>query len=245
MESLANSTYSNFENIRNSSNTDKILNSLNIQPKDYMMLIYNLTEDLTKRGFSVDDKVRSVSGEKFLYVFQILTENGICYTASNHVARNMSTAILLERRDPYPERNDSIIEVRKVNIFEGDVNVNFLGFDTAVTSYFHSSYETMNIARGLGWTLESFDFDVQAVDIITSDQFRDDTFISQRGCRFPSESNLTHYKYYTKQLCYSECRLNLVMKHCGCIPHFYPNKSELAEFNNIKKVSFQISFFSR
>jgi acid-sensing ion channel, other len=225
MESLANSTYSNFQNIKNSSNTDNILKQIDIHPKDYMMLIYNLTEDLTKRGTSLDDNVRSVSGEKFLYVFQVLTENGICYSTTNHVARSISTASLLQGKDPFPDKNDSITEVRKVNIFEGDVNVNFLGFSTDVQSYFHSSYEILNVARGLGWTNESYDFDVQAVDIITSDQFRDTTFISQRGCRFPSESNLTHYKYYSKQLCFSECRLNLVMKHCGCIPHFYPNRS--------------------
>lgn len=193
------------------------------------MLIYNLTEDLTKRGNTMDEKVRCNSNNKFLGVYQVLTENGICYSAANNVAKNISTAWLLESKVPIREKsygNDSeFSEVKRVNIFEGDTNVNFIGFSSAVNSYFHSSFEILNVARGLGWTVDSYDFDVDSVDIVTSDQFRQDTFISQRGCRFPEESNLTHYRYYTRRLCFSECRIQLAMKYCGCIPHFYPNKS--------------------
>lgn len=58
------------------------------------------------------------------------------------------------------------------------------------------------------------------------------TSISQRQCRFNSESNLTHYPIYTRGLCLQECRLNMVYKQCGCIPHFYPNRSKLFELFN-------------
>lgn len=194
-----------------------------------MMLIYKLTEDLTKRNGSLDEKVRCIANNKFLGVYQVLTENGICYSAANNVAKNISTSWLLENK--YPIRAESygddseFSEVKTVNMFEGDTNINFIGFFSAVNSYFHSSFEILNVARGHGWTVDSYDCDVDSVDIVTSDQFRTSTFISQRGCRFPWESNLTHYQYYTRRLCFSECRINLAMKYCGCIPHFYPNRS--------------------
>lgn len=53
------------------------------------------------------------------------------------------------------------------------------------------------------------------------------TTVAQRNCRFPHESNLKHFEIYTKSFCMQECRLNLVYKKCKCIPHFYPNRSEL------------------
>lgn len=52
-----------------------------------------------------------------------------------------------------------------------------------------------------------------------------DTSVSQRRCRFNSESNLIHYPHtYTRGLCLQECRLELVYQYCRCIPHFYPNR---------------------
>lgn len=84
----------------------------------------------------------------------------------------------------------------------------------------------MNIARPINYTKEAVEFEAYSIEIITTKQFREDTFISQRGCRFHSESNLTHYKVYSKHICLSECRANIAMDRCGCIPYFYPNKSE-------------------
>ena len=54
--------------------------------------------------------------------------------------------------------------------------------------------------------------------------------VEQRKCRFQHESNLTHYHVYTRNICYQECRLNLVYRTCKCIPHFYPNRSKSIGF---------------
>lgn len=113
------------------------------------------------------------------------------------------------------------------NLFDGDMSYSFIGFPSAIVIYLHSPYEIMNIARSIAYTNEAFEFEVLSIEIITTKQFRDETFISQRGCRFHSESNLTHFKFYSKLLCQSECRINLAMKHCGCIPYFYPNLGEI------------------
>ncbi|XP_062551534.1 sodium channel protein Nach [Armigeres subalbatus] len=141
IESLANSTYMNFENIKGSSNVDRILSMLRIAPKDYMVLIANLTKDLTRRDHQ-ELRVRNQNNLEYIRSDQTLTEYGICYTTNSFIARNLTTR---------------------------------------------------------------------------------DTTVAQRGCRFFSESNLTHYSIYTKGICLQECRLNIAYQHCGCIPHFYPN----------------------
>lgn len=69
-----------------------------------------------------------------------------------------------------------------------------------------------------------------------------DTTVRQRHCRFVTESNLTHFKIYSRGLCMQECRLNLVYRLCGCIPHFYPNQSCL--FNSISTFAFCSNNFS-
>lgn len=63
--------------------------------------------------------------------------------------------------------------------------------------------------------------------VIFCNKFIRDTSIAQRRCRFKSESNLTHFPIYTRGLFMQECRLELVYELCGCIPHFYPNRSKL------------------
>lgn len=230
LESLANSTFINFEDIKNTSKTDAILNRLQVKPKDYLRLIYTLTEDLTRKTGNVELKVRNVNNMEFIRATQVLTEYGICYTTNNLLALNLSTALLLENKilpeDPFYKKT-RLHDVRFGNLFDGDMTYSFIGFPSAITIYLHSPYETMNIARSIGYTNEAYEFEAYSIEIITTKDFRQDTFISQRGCRFHSESNLTHYKVYSKLLCQSECRLNIAFSHCGCIPYFYPNNCEL------------------
>ena len=174
-------------------------------------------------------KVRNVNNLDFIRSSQILTEYGICYTTNNFLAVNLSTSVVLDNEplkdDPFYKKS-VVHDVRFGNLFDGDMTYSFIGFPSAVTIYVHSPYDTMNIARSIGYTAEAYEFDAHSTEIITTEQFKDDTFISQRGCRFHSESNLTHYKVYSKMLCQSECRLNLAMKYCKCIPWFYPNKGK-------------------
>lgn len=64
--------------------------SLKIDPKDYMSLIYEMT--LEKVRYTDDDqKVRAFSNLNNIRTEQILTEQGICYVANNFLALNLST----------------------------------------------------------------------------------------------------------------------------------------------------------
>ncbi|XP_021701414.1 uncharacterized protein LOC5573493 isoform X1 [Aedes aegypti] len=97
IESLANSTYMNFENIKGTANVDRILSMLRIAPKDYMILIANLTQDLTRR----DDhelRVRSQNNLEYIRSDQTLTEYGICYTTNSFIARNLTTRFSITAR---------------------------------------------------------------------------------------------------------------------------------------------------
>lgn len=248
LESLANSTYFNFQNIKSTSKTDEILQRLRIRPADYLRLIRNLTEDLTYRTGNYELKVRNVNNMEFIRATQILTEYGICYTTNSLLALNLSMSLLMDNKlppsDPFFKKY-YLHDVRFGNLFDGDMTYrlqkfsllnlkvlisreffSFIGFPSPITIYLHSPYEMMNIARSIGYTKEAYEFEAFSIEIITTKQFREDTFISQRGCRFHRESNLTHFKVYSKLLCQSECRLNLAMKRCGCVPYFYPNYSK-------------------
>jgi acid-sensing ion channel, other len=232
LESLANSSYVNFENIKDTPRTEEILTKLKIKPENYMRLIYNLTEDLTRKTGNIELKIRNVNNLEFIRATQVLTEYGICYTSNSLLAINMSTALLMDQQilpdDPFYKKY-TLHDIRFGNLFDGDMTYSFIGFVSPITVFLHSPYEAMNIARSIGYTNEAYEFEAYSVEIITTKDFREDTFIQQRGCRFHSESNLTHYKVYSKNLCLSECRLNLVLKHCGCMPHFYPVNGECSD----------------
>lgn len=231
LESLANATYVNFQNIKSSKRIDEILDRLSIEPKNYLSLIYELTEDLTKTEGTLEFKVRNVNNLEFIQVFQILTEYGICYSTNNYLAINLSTSLLLEKKmptdDPYYKKV-KLHRVRYGNLFDGEVTFSFIGFRTAITTFMHSPYETMNVARpvGSGYSHDAFEFETLSIEIITTSDFKE-TFVEQRGCRFHSESNLTHFSVYSKNLCMSECRLELAYRLCKCIPHFYFNEREI------------------
>lgn len=100
LESLANSTYVNFQDIKSTDNTDKILAKMAVTPADYMNLIYELTEDWTVKPGSIEKKVRNINNMEFIRTTQILTENGICYTTNSILAFNLSTSIIFKKEEP-------------------------------------------------------------------------------------------------------------------------------------------------
>lgn len=62
---------------------------LNILPNDYMMLIYNLTEDWTQWNKT---RVFTTDGHEIVQTNQILTEYGICYLSNNYLTKDSSTS---------------------------------------------------------------------------------------------------------------------------------------------------------
>lgn len=113
----------------------------------------------------------------------------------------------------------------------------------------HSPYDVLRLVNNFGYTEEGAAYSAE-MTFTTADPnfqrcvciyrlksmnyhlpfFYSSTTVSQRNCRYFTESNLTHFPYYTRNTCTQECRLNLAYKICDCIPHFYPNLSKLSLF---------------
>lgn len=124
-------------------------------------------------------------------------------------------------------KSHKLHEVRFGNLFDGDLTYSFIGFNScrrkkillkqktkvsillAISVFLHSPYEIMNIARGLPWTDNAYEFESYSIEIITSPDFKTTTTISQRKCRFHDESNLEYFDVYTKGICLMECRIKL------------------------------------
>lgn len=70
--------------------TYNMFQRLNIEPADYMDVIYSLTEDWSRRTGG-ERKVRTIRNLEFGVSEQVLTENGICYMTNNYLAYNIST----------------------------------------------------------------------------------------------------------------------------------------------------------
>uniref|UniRef100_A0A182QP75 Sodium channel protein Nach n=1 Tax=Anopheles farauti TaxID=69004 RepID=A0A182QP75_9DIPT len=225
LESLANSSFFNFDSIKHSAKVDQLLDVLQIHPESYMQVIYNLTRDLSR----LDDtelRVRTQSNLEFLRTYQTLTEYGICYTTNSFISSNLTASLLLTGKQPPPDDFYStrvVHNVRYGNLFDGDITYSFIGFEPPISIFYHSPYETLNIAKYQPLTNEAHEYETFSIEIVTTKDFKEDTTISQRGCRFHYESNLTHYSIYTKGICLQECRIQLAYKLCQCIPHFYPN----------------------
>ncbi|XP_030240035.1 sodium channel protein Nach [Drosophila navojoa] len=227
LENLANSTYTNFENIPDYESIDHTLDLLGIKPKHYMELIYNLTFDGTYEPIE-KLRIRCVDGQLHLKTRQILTEFGLCYLCSSYLGEEYSSRYLIFGE--FPEFNKYLnkhrfVLVKKATFFDKDVGFNLMGFDTeAIDSYIHSAFEVMKVDNNFGYSLEGAAYEPEVEEIIAEPNFETETSISQRKCRFYHESNLTHYPFYTKNICQQECRINLAYKICKCIPHFYPNR---------------------
>nr|CAD7406772.1 unnamed protein product [Timema cristinae] len=50
-----------------------------------------------------------------------------------------------------------------------------------------------------------------------------------RGCLFPWERQLEKMKQYTFNNCVMECRVNFIIKLCGCSPYYYPNNGSVRD----------------
>ncbi|XP_055301251.1 uncharacterized protein LOC129567903 [Sitodiplosis mosellana] len=134
IESLANASYESFDLIQHYNSVDR----LNIQPENYMMLIYNLTKDQLRGD---DPNIKAVLNADFIRCEQVLTENGICYVSNNFLAANLSAMYILTGMHPRPLKTMTfyqhfeLIDVIAGNLFDGDKSYSMSGFpDDAIVS---------------------------------------------------------------------------------------------------------------
>ncbi|XP_052852124.1 acid-sensing ion channel 5 isoform X3 [Drosophila gunungcola] len=227
LENLANSTYVNFQNIPQSDQIDQIIKDIGLKPEHYMEVIYNLTVDSTYTPSEVN-RTRCVDGQTFIHVRQVLTEYGLCYLGNSRLGEKYSSRYLIFGK--YPEFNKyeherRLIQYLEGSFFEKDVQYTLMGFSSpALDSYIHSAFEVMKVDTNFGYTTDGVVYDPISKEITADDNLERQTTITMRKCRFYHESNLTHFPFYTRNVCMQECRINLAYRICKCIPHFYPNR---------------------
>ncbi|XP_055381915.1 uncharacterized protein LOC129612380 [Condylostylus longicornis] len=255
LESLANSSYDNFKDIEIFPGMD-----FNVDPSNYMMLIRNLTGD---DRFHPDVTQRVALNENSkMNMQQILTEFGICYMINNYFADFVATDYLLlhkKRKYSDPEK-----ELSKMDVFD-DISYNVYGFRGATRVFVHNAYDIVGVNSSvrhkltelrktffnffllLDWhksTTKTINIYVYTLDIITAENYEHVATIQQRKCRFPLETNSTHYTFYTKNVCFQECRIEAAYTLCKCIPHFYPNKGNVKRTCNYMELIECISKYS-
>lgn len=57
--------------------------------------------------------------------------------------------------------------------------------------------------------------------VISTDDIRD-LAVESRNCWFHDERNLGYSDRYSFQNCLSECRAQMIVKFCNCMPFYYP-----------------------
>ncbi|XP_017786457.1 PREDICTED: pickpocket protein 28-like [Nicrophorus vespilloides] len=203
LTTLANATYSNFEDVTFYDD---------ISPDDYMSLLVDLQFD-----FKPSVSNSGVNGKQYT-IQSAITEMGICYSFNSQLAK-YNAANYWEKNlwIVYPEN-----ETFYVNPLDGEVFANVVNMSTGFKIFLHGPSEvadvaSKNIESPNGFFLQVY---ISALSIYSSERARA-LNPKQRKCRFYDESNLRHSPVYSYVLCRMECRSNLGKQLCGCIPHFY------------------------
>ncbi|XP_033173071.1 sodium channel protein Nach [Drosophila mauritiana] len=227
LENLANSTYINFQNIPQNEQIDQIIEDIGLKPEHYTELIYNLTYDRTYEP-NFNERIRCMDGAMFIHVRQVLTEWGLCYLGNSKLTEEYSSRYFIFGK--YPEYNKYEYENIRLpyqvgSFFQKDTQYALLGFKgPAIIAFAHSAFEVMKVDSNSDYAYDGVLYDLSTEEITAEDNLEQDTTVAMRRCRFPHESNLTHFPFYTRNICQQECRINLAYKICKCIPHFYPNR---------------------
>lgn len=155
---------------------------LNIPSSDYMSLIYNLTEDWTRReGGGINEyKVRTTVDRDYVYSEQVLTEFGICYSSNNYLLKDVAASWQVLGKPAPPVRFDRFYDNKNMfsivagNQFDGDVVYTHKGYNVGwIMIHVHSPYEVMDVARKEFIVNQLISFSFLGTMIIADTDFRE------------------------------------------------------------------------
>ncbi|XP_066154583.1 sodium channel protein Nach-like [Euwallacea fornicatus] len=187
-----------------------------IQPEEYISTILNLQKktiaEVIASGQWLDPKK---------WLNQVITEAGICYCFNSHLAVYFSPK--------YWKANEREImpgtPILDLHPLDGEGFAHIANITTSFNVYFHGPHEVLDVRRRPMFVAKDRLLQVyfKALSIINSDDTKALT-VRQRKCRFYHESNLSHFPVYSYMICRMECRIQLSLQLCGCVPHFYRNQ---------------------
>ncbi|XP_026741058.1 uncharacterized protein LOC113503361 isoform X2 [Trichoplusia ni] len=182
-----------------------------IKPQDYAKISADLF-------IKLDDQTLTTLLKWPLSIDTSMTEMGMCHVLNSNVAVF----------DDPTKWSDSTVAYAKKNIelslHDIDYFVQIVNYAEAYKVYTLSPDEViLSGAASLTFDTEGFlSFGVQ----ITSTRASEDIKyipLHLRKCRqgFYYETTSKRYSIYSYNRCLLECRINMILKLCGCIPHFY------------------------
>lgn len=147
---MANSTFTNLQDIRLTDNIDQLLNYFDIKPINYLELIYNLTEDRSLRFIIDKDNfltIRATSGLQVINSRLIPTENGLCYLFNTNLAPEYSASYMITGKLLDSDLNNSelYIKTQSISYFAGGIDYNILGLHVDVPLNVSSFYINLHL----------------------------------------------------------------------------------------------------
>ncbi|XP_037941476.1 uncharacterized protein LOC119674410 [Teleopsis dalmanni] len=207
IEKLASLSYDNIETL-------PLNKTFGIASEKYLELLYELK-------WSFEPELSSGAAVK-MFIYETLTEFGICHSVNSLVARYNSFEYWKKNMWNLLEHGDRVT----VHPLDGEIYAQIINLSTAYDVYFHSAGDIPNISKQR-YTFPESDYttvELIALEIYTAEEARAFT-TKQRKCRYQYEAeDMLSAPIYSFGLCLAECRMFFSMKICGCVPHFYRNR---------------------
>ncbi|XP_017479443.1 PREDICTED: uncharacterized protein LOC108368989, partial [Rhagoletis zephyria] len=206
IDKLARLTYENIETLPRNK-------SFGIPGNKYLDLLYEL-----KWNFEPE---MSSGAAVQMFIYETLTEFGICHSVNSLVARYNSYEYWKGNDWNFLEHGDRVT----VHPLDGEIYAQIINLSTAYDVYFHGAGDIPNISKQR-YTFPESDYttvELIALEIYTAEEARAFT-TTQRKCRYQYEAEeMQTAPIYSFGLCLAECRMFFALKVCGCVPHFYRN----------------------
>ncbi|XP_017782181.1 PREDICTED: pickpocket protein 28-like [Nicrophorus vespilloides] len=151
---------------------------------------------------------------------KIMTEYGFCYNYNSEIAPYFSYEYWKHNHlHKLPTaRIDYITPALESPMFKLN------SIDANVMFFMHGKNELIDL-MSKRFLVEGMKFTVLEVNSQStwSPKSMRNLHISQRHCRFIDESNLKYSPVYSTKLCKIECRIEMALRLCKCLPFYYRN----------------------
>ncbi|XP_028026586.1 uncharacterized protein LOC114240302 [Bombyx mandarina] len=163
-----------------------------------------------------DESILSTVTKWPIPVEDTMTEIGMCHFINSNVASLDNPSKWYDTTSKYSKTN---IEL---SYHDRDFFVQVVNYADEYKIYTTSPDDViMSEASSLKFELEGFlSFGVQITSTRASNELRN-VPLHLRKCRFTDEPHSNRYAVYSYNRCIIECRIKMITRLCGCVPHFY------------------------
>ncbi|XP_050350373.1 sodium channel protein Nach-like [Nymphalis io] len=180
-----------------------------IHPKDYATLAASMFRKFENTWLTTNTNWS-------ITVDAAMTEMGMCHVINSNVAIYDKPHHWNTGAPTYVKSN---IEL---SVFEANFVTEITNFSNIYKVFIHSPDEvTTSTTSSFGFDVEgiiSFGLSVWSSRISDSLHYKS---LYLRKCRFINEPISKRYPIYSYSHCMLECRIKMILKLCGCVPHFY------------------------